>query len=484
MLLNTAALDTAVLNGAAANTQSLAAGISAACSVTAGLSKSDNLAASLSVVSSSSGGLTNQQPIASSISVASSASGLTTDTIPLGASVGTAAYGIAALYDTIPLAALVGTAAVSNIVKADTSVAYQFDSSISVASAVTGNARANWVIGGQAQSQAIASGYDLVNYVIAGASSVSTQVTGDMPLTIALTAGKPSNTVGDSTLGSFALNGGESFTKAGSTATGTAIIVFAASAQISCQSYAIGALYDTIPLADLVGTGALSNIINGDLGLTVNLGGTANATSATTADVNLVHQIASSISVSATDAATASVVKGLGGNVSIAGNAIPAITSVHYVIDSAAKVAASVNADVNLVKPIQGSSAASVTTSGKTSVHYVISASVLTLVTTSADLHKTDNLQDMEGTGAISNIAYANVMLRKPLGGAGLALVAIDGRLVSAHTVDADIASGATANAELIEIQLDLSVGEVFVEVDDITYITSDYEIWPSQQVA
>lgn len=394
------------------------------------------------VLNGSSGG--NVQSLAAALSVGSSVAVVPLDVGKgLGASAVIAQTTTSNLVDSIPLASSVQVAAA--IAKSDTSVAYVFEA--------------------------------LNNKV---ASSIS----GDIPLLIALTAGRSDAVLNSSSLGGLALGSGSSFESSRMSATGTAFIVFAASGQISCQSYAIGSLVDTIPLADLASTGAVSNIINGDLGLTVNLGGAANVSSGSTANVAILHEIASSISVASIDSGSASVTKGLGGSVSIAGNSIPANTSVHYVIDSVATVAASVAADVNLVKPIGGVSSSSVTTSGKTSVHYVISASVLTLVSTNADLHKTDNLQDMEGTGAVSNIAYANIMLRKPLGGAGLSLAAVDGQLVSAHTVDADIASGATADAELVEIQLDLSVGEIFAEVTDITLITSEYEIWPSQQVA
>jgi len=479
MLINASPLGKALLNGSSGgNVQSLAAALYVASTATAGLTNTEILGASSSVSSLTVGALAKTSPLGASASGEASSSGGLKNTIPLGSSVIVRTYGIGALYNIIPIASLAGTAAISNIIAANTSVAYSVSSSISVSVSASATANVRWVLEGSAQPAALASGYVLVDYVVSGLGSVDVSTSGDIPLTIPLIAGRPNNTVGGSTLGGFALNSGESFVKAGSTATGTPLIVFAASAQITCQSYAIGALYDTIPLADLESTGSISNVISADVALVKPIAGSCSSSSSSSADLLLIHEIDSSIATSSSALASVAVTKNFVASVSATSYAAPADTSVAYVIASDAQVSSSATAGVSLVKPIGGLSSSNVSTTANTSVHYVVSASVLTLVSVNAELAKTDNLQNLDGTGAISNILVAGLHLRKNLGFAALSLAASNGRVFVAHTVDAEIATGATATALADDIYLDVRSGEVFAEVTDVSYISSDYEYW------
>ena len=479
MLINASPLGKALLNGSSGgNVQSLAAGIYVVSSASAGLTNTEILGSSLSVSSLTIGGLAKTDLLGAFAPSQASSSGGLKNTIPLGSSVIVRTYGIGALYNTIPIASLAGTAAISNIISANTSVAYSVGASVSVSSSAAATANVSWVIAGQAQQAVFSAGYALVDYIVSGLGSVSTEATGDLPLTIRLTAGRPSNTVGESLLGGMILNSGESFLKARSIASGTALIVFAARAHISCQSYAIGALFDTIPLADLSSTGSVSNVISADVSLVKPIEGAAFSSNNVVADLLLIHELAGTVNVQCATSGYTFISKNLNSNLVVTTTTKPADTSVAYVIAAEAKTFASGFGDVNLVKPINGNTSAETTVSGNTSVHYVVSASVLTLVSVNANLAKTDNLQNLDGTGAISNVINAGLHLRKNLGFNALSLAAANGKALVVHAVDAEMATGSTATVFADSVYVDDISSAIFAEEIEISYISSQQEYW------
>lgn len=309
-------------------------------------------------------------------------------------------------------------------------------------------------------------------------NTVQVTASGDIPLLIQLTAGLSDAVVNTTPLGGSALGGGSPFTTASSSATATAIIVFAASAQVSCRSYAIGYLEDTIPLATLSGVGSISNAVSADVSLVKPISGLAASQSSPAVDVNLVHYLGASVASSSSSSASVLVTKNCASTVSSTSYAAPANTSVAYVVASNASVASAASADVRLVKPIAGQSSSVTSVTANTSVRYVVSASVLTLVSVNADLHKTDNLQDLSGTGSISNILSAGLHLRKNLNGSLLNLAASDGKLFVAHAVDAEIATGATATLSVGSISAEVNAPMIFAEITDVSYISGDYGYW------
>jgi hypothetical protein len=92
--------------------------------------------------------------------------------------------------------------------------------------------------------------------------------------------------------------------------------------------------------------------------------------------------------------------------------------------------------DLKLVKPIAGSSSSVATSTPTLRVDVVITATVFTVVTTSAALSMTEKLEGVAGTGAISNIANANLRLVNTLGGSLTSSTEIlDSYLTSVHLV-------------------------------------------------
>jgi hypothetical protein len=92
--------------------------------------------------------------------------------------------------------------------------------------------------------------------------------------------------------------------------------------------------------------------------------------------------------------------------------------------------------DLKLVKPIAGSSSSVATSTPTLRVDVVITATVFTVVTTSAALSMTEKLEGVAGTGAISNIANANLRLVNTLGSSITSSTdVLDAYLTSVHLV-------------------------------------------------
>lgn len=401
MILNTAALDTAVVNGSASNTQSLAAQLAAASSVTASLDVVKGIAASALVAASSTGGITDVIPLSGGAFVSSTLSGMTHQDIP-----------------------------------------------------------------------------------IAGSSVSTVGSSGTVVIQFFLAAGSPGSVLDNSALGADLFGGGAPFSSAVSTATGTALIVFAATGNLSCQSYAIGALHQDIPVADVAGTASVTNVISAGVHLDVPVAATSTAQQTAAGDVNLTKPVAGAVSAASTSSGGLAVTKNMGATALSIAYAAPAVTSVAYVVASNAVASASAVADAHLDKPVAGSSSARSSTVADPKVNYVVAANVSVLFSVTADLHKTDNLADLSGTAAITNVIGADVHLNKPLGGLLSVVPAYTANVVSAHAINLDdmtigdrtfIVPDAPYATALVDAPI------ITAEVIDVTYVVANQSIqsWP-----
>ena len=275
MLLNSASLDTAVLNGKASDTQSLAASAVMACSTSAQtVAVTKNLSLTVASTSAASANVTLAKPIA----------------------------GIA-------------------------------QSEVSAAPAVTH-----------------------VAYVFAGSSSFMVTAQAELPMTKLLAGFRATGGLNSGALNSSMLGSGDSFTSAKSESAASLLVIRSLAASVQIVSSSAGGIIDVIPLGALHGTGAVSNIIRAEMGLTVNLG--------------------------------ASVASG-------------------------------------------------VSTYGKAGILYVVQSSVSFQVAVEAALLKIDNLRNLDGVGAITNIITAAMHVRKPLAGSVALSVVQQHKFVVANTIEA-----------------------------------------------
>jgi hypothetical protein len=544
MKLNTAALNTSVLNGSAANTQSLAGQLAAGSSVTGSLDIVKGIAAAAVCAPVLVGNVTNAIPLGGSgvaqatpvanlvdtIPLAGSGNSSTTytadltkianlggvitdrvtsagaivDTIPLdtqavSSSSGTGnvklqvplgglssanAYGLGGLHEDIPLAVLAGTAAITNLISAVTSVEFTLKSNATVAASMSGSIKNTAPLGTQAVAQATGIGYSKVDYIIAGSAVSESTIVGDIPLIINLQAGVPTNALGSNTLGSSLIGDGDAFIRNQTTMNGAIALIFYESAQLVCQSYAIGSLLDTIPLATLAGTAAISNTISALPHLDIPIAAVGQSQATGVGDVGLIKPIEGSCTAGTTITATLGVIKNIGGSVTWLATLPPVVTSVHYRVDGLGSVASSGVGDPHIDKPLTGVGQGNAHGVANAKVDYVIAANVSVLFSIEADLHKTDNLSDLEGTAAVSNVIFADVHIQKNLGATLLSLATLDGNVVSAHAIDLDSPDiGQKTYAELDPryVTADLYVGEIFAEVDETIFVSMEESIqsWP-----
>lgn len=544
MKLNTAALNTSVLNGSAANTQSLAGQLAAgsfatgaldivkgiaagaACTVgltgnvtnniplggsataqatpianlvdtiplagtgnsstayTAPLTRIANLGGVVVNQSVSAGAIVDTIPLDTSAVASSSASGGVKLQIPLGATSSAVAYGLGGLHEDIPLSVLAGTSAITNLISASTSVEFTLRSNAVVAASMSGSIKNTAPLGTLASGQSTAAGYATVDYIVAGAAASASTIVGDIPLIINLQAGVPTNALGSNTLGSSLIGDGDSFIRTQSTSSGAIALIFYESAELVCQSYAIGALLDTIPLATLEGTSSVSNTITALPHLDIPIAGVAAARSTGAGDVHLDISIAGSGVARTTVTANLGVIKNVGGSVYSEVITQPVNTSVHYRVDGVVSVQSVGGGNPHIDKPLIGHAQGNTGGVANAKVDYVIAANVSVLFSIEADLHKTDNLSDLEGTAAVSNVIGADVHIKKNLVGMLPTLATLDGNVVSAHAIDLDdpaVRDRTYAEIDLRIVTADVYVEAVYADVDEGVFLSMEESIqsWP-----
>jgi hypothetical protein len=544
MKLNTAALNTSVLNGSAANTQSLAGQLAAGSSFTGALDVVKGIAAGAVCTVGLVGNVTNSIPLGGSstaqatpvanlvdtiplagsgvssttytaeltrianlggvVTNRSTSAGAIVDTIPLdtlavgsssatgnvklqvplGGSSASNAYGLGGLHQDIPIAVLAGTAAITNLISATTSVEFTLKSNAVVSASMVGSIKNTAPLGTQASGRATAAGYATVDYIVAGAAASESTIVGDIPLIINLQAGVPTNALGSNTLGSSLLGDGDSFIRTQSTSSGAIALIFYESAELVCQSYAIGALLDTIPLATLEGTSSVSNTISALPHLDIPIAGAASARGTGVGDPHLDIPIAGSAAARVVIAADLGVIKNVAGSVRSEVTTQPVNTSVHYRIDGVGSVESSGVGNPHIDKPLTGNAHGNAAGVANAKVDYVIAANVSVLFSIEANLHKTDNLSDLEGTAAVSNVIGADIHIKKNLVGVLPSLATLDGNVVSAHAIDLDdprVQDRTYADLDLRIVTADVYVGAIYADVDEGVFMHMEESIqsWP-----
>ena len=138
---------------------------------------------------------------------------------------------------------------------------------------------------------------------------------------------------------------------------------------------------------------------------------------------------------------------------------------------SAASVSNIVRAEMGLTVNLGASVSSGVSTYGKAGILYVVSSSVSFEVAVAAALLKIDNLRNLDGTGAITNIISAAMHVRKPLGGVVELSVQQTHKFVVANTIDTNKFDGTHsdvvigyATASVVAPTLHLDDVEVLLE--------------------
>jgi len=106
-----------------------------------------------------------------------------------------------------------------------------------------------------------------------------------------------------------------------------------------------------------------------------------------------------------------------------------------------------IKAEMGLTVNLGASISSGVSTYGKAGILYVINSSVSFEVAVAAALLKIDNLRNLDGTGAITNIISAAMHVRKPLGGVVELSVQQTHKFVVANTIDANKFDGTYSDA-------------------------------------
>lgn len=146
------------------------------------------------------------------------------------------------------------------------------------------------------------------------------------------------------------------------------------------------------------------------------------------------------VSAKASSAASLLVIRSLIGNTAVVSNSAGGILLNIPLgsLYSAASVSNIVRAEMGLTVNLGASVSSGVTTYGKAGILYVIQSNVSFEIAVAAALLKIDNLRNLDGTGAITNIISAAMHVRKPLGGVVSLSVEQTHNFVVANTIDAD----------------------------------------------
>jgi hypothetical protein len=179
------------------------------------------------------------------------------------------------------------------------------------------------------------------------------------------------------------------------------------------------------------------------------------------------------VSAKSSSVASLLVIRSLVGNTAVVSNSAGGILLNIPLgsLYSAASVSNIVRAEMGLTVNLGASVSSGVSTYGKAGILYVINSSVSFEVAVAAALLKIDNLRNLDGTGAITNIISAAMHVRKPLGGVVELSVQQTHKFVVANTIDANKFDGTYsdvvigyATASVVAPTLHLDDVEVLLE--------------------
>lgn len=123
-----------------------------------------------------------------------------------------------------------------------------------------------------------------------------------------------------------------------------------------------------------------------------------------------------------------------------------------------------IKAEMGLTVNLGAHVASGVSTYGKAGILYVVQSNISFRVDAQAAMLKIDNLRNLDGTSAITNIISAAMHVRKPLGGSvGLSVVQRH-RFVVANTIESTYHRGTYVDADIGLALIDVDSGVVLID--------------------
>jgi hypothetical protein len=183
------------------------------------------------------------------------------------------------------------------------------------------------------------------------------------------------------------------------------------------------------------------------------------------------------VSAKSESVASLLVIRSLAANAKIVSSAAGGIIDVIPLgaLHGTSAVSNIIKAEMGLTVNLGASVASGVSTYGKAGILYVVESSVSFDIAVEAALLKIDNLRNLDGVGAITNIISAAMHVRKPLGGSVALSVVERHKFVVANTIDATHYRGTF---------VDVDVGTALLSIRDNGIYAGDVQVVLGQDLA
>jgi len=450
-------LNASPLNEKAPSISSLGAALYVASVSTATLATSYILQASSKSTSAAQGGLVSTVRLAANVAVRSVATGAPTVDFIVGSTVVSASGATGNLVNTAKLA---GNLTSNSTASSSIQVAFKVAASAQSVSDAQGNVVNTAPIAGNAATESKSTAGINVDYIVAGDAQSNVIATSNLARIVILQSGWSTAAVNTSPLGSATLHSGDAgVVSADSTANATLSVWNALEAFAKVESWAFGALFSTIPLADVAGTGSVSNAGQANLDIETPLTGQVEVVAVSTASTTVHFRLDAVALIDSQSSGAVVLQSPLQGQIAAQSELAGNITLVSPIGSESVVASASSAGLVNTI-PMDAVIHTISRSDGAVKVDYVVSGNVVTLVSMGGGLTNTIPMGVAPDTGAVAS-SDGGIVLRIPFDAAaqGVVSTTANARKFHSNPLDTLRPTGADVLHRRIAAELSTATG-------------------------
>jgi len=272
-----------------------------------------------------------------------------------------------------------------------------------------------------------------VDYIVASDVQSNVIATSNLARIVILQSGWSTAAVNTSPLGSAPLHSGDAgVVSANSTANVTLSVWNTLEASVKVESWAFGALFSTIPLADVAGTGSVSNVGQANLVLQSPLAGQVEVIAVSTATTSVHYRLDAVVSVDSESSGAVVLQSPLQGQLTTQSELVGNVTLVSPIGSEIVVASESFAGLVNTI-PMDAVVYTISRSNGAVKVDYVVSGNVVTLVSMGGGVTNTIPMDGVPDTGAVAS-SDGGIVLRIPFDAAVQGVVSTTAKARKFHT--------------------------------------------------
>jgi hypothetical protein len=322
---------------------------------------------------------------------------------------------------------------VASVSTATLATSYILEASIQSTSVAQGSVDKTSPLAVNAAAQSKSTAGINVDYIVASDVQSNVIATSNLARIVILQSGWSTAAVNTSPLGSATLHSGDAgVVSADSTANATLSVWNALEAFAKVESWAFGALFSTIPLADLAGTSAISNVVAANLAIEAPLAGQVDVIAVSTASTSVIFRLGAVALVDSQSSGTVVLQSPLQGQLTTQSELAGNITLVSPIGSEIVVTSASSAGLVNTI-PMDAVIHTISRSNGAVKVDYVVSGNVVTLVSMGGGLTNTIPIDGVPGTGTVAS-SEGGIVLRIPFDAAAQGVVSTAAKVRKFHT--------------------------------------------------